>query len=90
MDEKAKYKDIEDGNWLGQDPKCGMAFEVNRVCRDGVRRTGWFCDPKSKTELYLFSFPAPRYGKAFGLSYGLKERMKMWLFEKSDVEELAA
>lgn len=96
MDEKAKYTGkLQTCNLLGTDPSradppIGMAFEVNRICRkDGQRRIGWFCDPTSKTQLYLFSFPAlvNRWDPSWGIQ---EKKMKIWLFPKRRVVELAA
>lgn len=50
VDVKAKFHDLQDGK---QFPNT-FSFELDRTCRDGERRVGWFADPRSLTELYIY------------------------------------
>ena len=50
VDVKAKFHDLQDGK---QFPST-VSFEIDRTCRDGERRVGWFADPRSLTELYIY------------------------------------
>lgn len=31
-----------------------FSFELDRTCRDGERRVGWFADPRSLTDVYVY------------------------------------
>lgn len=42
VDEKAKHSGLQPKNKFGLGLN-GVAFEVNRVCRNGERMPGWFC-----------------------------------------------
>ena len=57
VDEKAKWRGLVKANAFGQE-LANVSFEVSRVCADGERREGWFSDPKSLTQAYVFCFPA--------------------------------
>ena len=78
FDEKAKWRRLQDGA-----PLKSYSFEVSRTCRDGVRRAGWFTDPRSLTDYYCWAFPL--FVDPEDPEKGIRPDMRVELFAKRDV-----
>jgi hypothetical protein len=74
IDEKAKYHNLENGEILKN-----YSFEVNRLCRDGIRRLGWLVNKNSSTDIYCYAFPK------FDEDGNIKEKMLVELFSKHEI-----
>ena len=78
VDEKAKYWNLQHGEELKN-----YSFEINRICRDGERRLGWFADSRNITDYYCFAFP--KFEDPDDPRSPVKPGMRFEMFRKSDV-----
>lgn len=82
VDVKAKFHDLQDG----KDFPDTFSFEIDRTCRDGERRVGWFADPRSLTELYIYQYP--KFVNGEDLEDGIWPDMVCQMFAKSEIVRL--
>lgn len=81
IDEKCKYYGLQNNKILES-----YSFEINRKCRDGIRRNGWFIDNAMMTDFYCYIFP--QFEDPNDFSSRIKQPLKVELFSKKDIYEI--
>lgn len=82
IDEKAKYRGLQT-----EDAKFNSySFEVSRICRDGIRRNGWFMDYKSETDYYCYSFP--KFEQPEDFTSAIKPDMEVVMINKKSIVDI--